>query len=52
MNRTLGLASSLNDVLLSTDEEEYDKVACEVVNSFNKASDLSSLNLEVRMIMS
>lgn len=47
MNKTLSLASSLNNVLLSSNEEEYDKIANEVVHQLSKANDLANLNLDV-----
>jgi hypothetical protein len=47
MSKILSLASSLNNVLLGTDEEEYDKIACEVTGALSKGVDLSTFNLDV-----
>lgn len=47
MNKILSLASSLNNVLLNSNEEEYDKIANEVVHQLGKATDLANLNIDV-----
>lgn len=51
MNKLLAEAVPLDNRLLMTDEDEYDKTARHVVDLFEKATDLTSTDPDVRDLL-
>lgn len=47
MSKLLAEAVPLDNRLLATDEEEYERIAFHVVNLFEKSTDLNNINLDV-----